>query len=187
MIFDLQRFADIKTVNQASVLSSAEVAAGKDSLGNNITSYVKIVEPNDSGLTITQGDNSTYSVTLQSGLDAEALLSATAGKANSLSSATSLKVSLASSAAQTFNGGADCTLIGVGGVLPVSNGGTGSSTGIATFSTSANGLVPKPSSASATLFLTAAGTWATAGGGTSSGSLVLTTTASTVNGAMWLA
>lgn len=56
------------------------------------------------------------------------------------------------------------------------------------FSATKNGLVPKPSSANADLFLTAAGTWTTAGGGTVAvGKVaVLDTVASTVEGSMWI-
>lgn len=43
--------------------------------------------------------------------------------------ARSLKVNLASTAAQSFDGSADASSIGVSGILPVANGGTGTSTG----------------------------------------------------------
>ena len=59
----------------------------------------------------------------------------TATKANQWTNAKSLKVSLASSSAQTINGTNDATVIGVGGVLPVANGGTGNSTGNAATAT----------------------------------------------------
>jgi len=50
---------------------------------------------------------------------------ATAVKATKLEIARSLKVSLSSSAAQTFDGSSDAAQIGVAGILPVANGGTG--------------------------------------------------------------
>ena len=50
-----------------------------------------------------------------------------AGSATKWATARSLKVSLASSAAQTINGEESATAIGVGGILPVANGGTGAS------------------------------------------------------------
>lgn len=65
--FDLQRFANINTANSGTVLSSSQVAAGTDSLGNFITDYVKQVSSNSTGLTITKGNNSTYKVTLSGG------------------------------------------------------------------------------------------------------------------------
>lgn len=57
-----------------------------------------------------------------------------------------------------------------------------------TFSTVKGGLVPAPASSDPDLFLTAAGTWDTAGGGGAAiGNIaVLDTVASTVEGAMWI-
>ncbi len=49
--------------------------------------------------------------------------------AASLNSAKSLKVNLASSNAQTFDGSDNATVIGVGGILPTTYGGTGNSNG----------------------------------------------------------
>ena len=51
-----------------------------------------------------------------------------AATATKWANAKSLKVSLASSAAQTINGTADATVIGVAGILPIANGGTGTTT-----------------------------------------------------------
>lgn len=123
--FCLQRFANINTPQEGTVLSSSKISSGTDSLGTPITSYVKTVSSNDTDLIITVGDNSTYAVTLQSNSDV--------------------------------------------------------------FSTTKDGLVPKPSSTDSDLFLTAAGTWATVGSsGSSGGLLTLDTVASTVPGSIWL-
>ena len=48
-----------------------------------------------------------------------------AGKSTGLKTARNLKVNLASANAQSFNGTGDATGIGVSGILPVANGGTG--------------------------------------------------------------
>lgn len=53
------------------------------------------------------------------------LANATVKSAASLNSSQSLKVSLNSTSAQSFNGSSAATVIGVGGTLPVANGGTG--------------------------------------------------------------
>lgn len=50
-----------------------------------------------------------------------------AGQADKLSAARNLKVDLASGNAQAFDGSANAEDIGVGGVLPIANGGTGAS------------------------------------------------------------
>lgn len=124
-IFDLQRFSAIKTVNTSGAVLSFSDAADTSSSGSNITDYVKTIESGANGLTVTKGDNTSYTVTLQSG-----------------------------------------------GATDV-------------FSTSADGLVPKPSSSDSTYFLTAAGTWATV---TASSAPItrLSTVSSTVEGSMWL-
>lgn len=51
-----------------------------------------------------------------------------AGSATKLATARSLKTSLSSTSAASFDGSADATAIGVTGTLPVSNGGTGAAT-----------------------------------------------------------
>lgn len=61
----------------------------------------------------------------QGGTGQTNLSNVTVGKASQLETARSLKVSLSSSAAGSFNGTADLTNIGVAGTLPVANGGTG--------------------------------------------------------------
>lgn len=61
----------------------------------------------------------------QGGTGQTSLSNVTVGKASQLETARSLKVSLSSSAAGSFNGAADLTNIGVAGTLPVANGGTG--------------------------------------------------------------
>ena len=70
--------------------------------------------------------NVTGVVAVANGGTGQTVLSAvTVGKANTLSTARSLKVSLANPNAVSFDGSANVTTIGVGGVLPVANGGTG--------------------------------------------------------------
>ena len=59
------------------------------------------------------------------GTGANALTSITVGKANTLTTARALQVSLSSTGAPTFNGTADVKNIGVTGTLPVAHGGTG--------------------------------------------------------------
>jgi len=80
--------------------------------------------------------------------------------------------------------GTDIAVITIDGTPVTLKSGTAQ---VAVFSTSANGLVPKPSSASATLFLTAAGTWATTGGVNVGTVGTLSTVSSTYAGAIWLA
>lgn len=65
--FDLQRFANINTANSGTVLSSSQVAAGTDSLGNFITDYVKTISGSGTKITVTKGSGSTYTVTLSGG------------------------------------------------------------------------------------------------------------------------
>ena len=66
-------------------------------------------------------DSDTVTAELSKKLDSDA----TAVKATKLETARSLKVSLSSGAAQTFDGSSDANQIGVAGTLPVANGGTG--------------------------------------------------------------
>ncbi len=54
---------------------------------------------------------------------------ATAAAATKLAASHNLKVNLATTNAQAFNGTADATNIGVAGVLPIANGGTGNTVG----------------------------------------------------------
>lgn len=56
-------------------------------------------------------------------------ISGNAATANQFLNARNLKVNLATTSAQSFNGSADATSIGVSGILPVANGGTGNSSG----------------------------------------------------------
>lgn len=65
--FDLQRFTNINTAASGTVLSSAQISAGKDSLGNDITSYVKTISGSDTAITVTKGSGDTYAVTLSGG------------------------------------------------------------------------------------------------------------------------
>ena len=77
------------------------------------------------------GDTTSYLPVANGGTGTNNLNNVTVGKANSLASAQSLKVSLNSSAAQSFNGSGAATVIGVGGTLPIANGGTGATTAAA--------------------------------------------------------
>ena len=72
------------------------------------------------------GSNVTGTLPVANGGTGATVLSAiTVGKANTLTTARALQVSLSSTGAPTFNGTADVKNIGVTGVLPVANGGTG--------------------------------------------------------------
>ena len=66
---------------------------------------------------------------IKSALDGKLGSTATATSADKLSTARSLKVSLASTSAPTFDGSANVTTIGVGGILPTAYGGTGNANG----------------------------------------------------------
>lgn len=119
IIFDLQRFSiKLNTAASGTVISSSEVEAGKDSLGNDITSYVKTIDSNSTGLQIAQGDGSTYSVTIQSGgssdlANATGILSTAHGGLGS---------SVMSTARANLGLGSIAT---INSPLPVANGGTG--------------------------------------------------------------
>lgn len=117
--FDLQRFANINTANSGTVLSSAQLSAAKDSLDNDLTSYVREIESNSTGLQISQGDGSTYSVTIQGGSGSSDLASAT----GILSTAHGgLGSSVMATARANLGLGSIATL---NSPLPVANGGTG--------------------------------------------------------------
>ena len=83
----------------------------------------------------------------------------TGNTANTLTTARTILVNLAATAASSFNGSANITP-GVSGILPVARGGTGKSTG-GTVGTSSGavGCVWYSSSTSAGFVLPAGGTW----------------------------
>lgn len=94
---------------QQTALNALTVPAGKS--GNYLRS---------------NGTNTLFSA-IQAG-DVPTLNQNTTGSAASLTTSRSLQVALGSASAQAFNGTANATSIGVSGVLPVSYGGTGTTT-----------------------------------------------------------
>lgn len=117
--FDLQRFANINTANSGTVLSSGQLSAATDSLGNDITSYVRSIDSNSTGLQVEQGDGSIYSVTISGGSGSSDLANAT----GVLSTAHGgLGSSVMATARANLGLGSIATL---SSPLPVANGGTG--------------------------------------------------------------
>ncbi len=104
---------------------------------------------NTAGTAMT-ANNATYANS--SGTATSATTATTATKASTLVTARTFRTNLAATANVTFNGAANCTL-GVTGVLPVANGGTGNSTGLvanATYATSAGSATSATTATTAT-------------------------------------
>ena len=125
-------------LTQASVssdISSAIEALDVSAVGGS-GNYIKQISQTDGKITAVTG-NITSSITsgsndpVTSGAVADALANidvTDAETAEKLKTARSLKVALGSTTAQSFDGSADATSIGVSGTLPVANGGTGQTT-----------------------------------------------------------
>lgn len=137
--FTAEQWATINSgLTQSSVagdIESAIEALDVSAVGGS-GKYIKQISQTDGKITAVTGDV-TSSITsgsndpVTSGAVADALASITvtdAETAEKLKTARNLKVALSSSNAQSFDGSADATSIGVGGTLPVANGGTGQTT-----------------------------------------------------------
>ena len=116
--------ADVKTIGVQGILGTVNGGTGAAVNPSMLVNLASTTAANVFAASPRPGVTGTLPIA-NGGTGATVLSAVTVGKASSLATARALQVSLSSTAAANFQGTADVKTIGVQGILPVANGGTG--------------------------------------------------------------